>query len=144
MKKLMQRFDEATARIETMILIAGAIYDDWSLQKELGEFFEEEDFETIERTFGQLPVFVSTDIDAGNFESLIEWLISQSKLGFLIKFASPIKEQRVGFMKYSWGYYATQWVYGDTLEQALENGFVWVSKQRDAEQKKASSLQPKA
>lgn len=146
MKKLLKRFDEETARIEKMILVAGAIYDDWSLQEELREFFEEEDFETIEGAFGQLPVFVRDDIEQENFEALIEWLIGQSKLGFLIRFATPVKEPLASGCgsRYSWGYLRTHWVYGDTLDQALENGFVWVSKQRDAELEKTSSLKPQA
>jgi hypothetical protein len=38
---------------------------------------------------------------------------------------------------FSWGHYATKWIYGDTLEDAVKQGFDWVEEQRKKEVEKA-------
>jgi len=142
MKKLCVRFDEATARIDRIILLAGAIGDD-ALSKDAEEFFTDEDFETIEGAFGPLPAWVKEEMEAGDAGAVTEWLFREEKLGFLIQVATPIMEMPgKNSFRYSWGYYTFKWVYGDTLNQALRAGFLWIREQRKKEKAKAKAVRP--
>ena len=141
MKKLMEDMNDAMMRIEKMIPIAGSIYDDWCLTDDLTEFFTKESFNLYTRLFGELPSFLKEDIENKEFELLIEWLVCQGNLGFLVKVATPVQDIKPsGARVYSWRYYATEWFYGNTFEQAVDLGLVWVAQQRDAEK----NLTPKS
>lgn len=131
MKVLSKRFYDENARIEELVLLAGAI-GDWHLLDAVENFFEE-DFKDIESCLGELPEYVKDDIESNEHDSLVEWLIDNGKLGFLLKMATPIMEQCGNGASFSWGYYTTKWVYGDTLDSAIEAGFSWVAEQRKKE-----------
>lgn len=64
-----------------------------------------------------------------NAEYVYEWLTLNNKNGFFVKFATPVMDRGT----YSWGCYTTQWVYGDTFEEALDKGFAWVELMREKE-----------
>ncbi len=137
MKKLCQRFYDEAARIEEMVLLAGVLADE-SLPDTVRDFFEDEEFETIEECFGKLPEHVKEDLEAGDKEALPAWLMDSGKYGFLLKVATPIMTPTgKNSASYSWGYYTTKWVYGDTLDVALEAGFAFVAGQRKKEKAKA-------
>jgi hypothetical protein len=133
MKKLLEKFDNATARIETMVLLAGVLVNE-RLPDPANEFFEDEDFEIIEGCFGPLPEYLKGEIAGGDIEGVPEWLVRSNKLGFLVQFATPIMTPSGNnSASYSWGYYTAKWVYGDTLNAALKAGFAWVKEQRKKE-----------
>ena len=135
MKAIRERFYENVARIERCILLAGVLSED-AFPPDFDELAEGEDWETLERCFGEIPEDVKSDVDKYNDgESLAQWLLENEKLGFLIKMAAPIKTPmgKTGWT-YSWGYYATRWVYGETLEAALDAGFAWVEQLRNKEE----------
>lgn len=138
MKALAEKLWEETVRIERIILIAGAMTDG-AFSDDLNEFLDDEDEKTIEECLGRIPDWV--DIDGHGYsrnDSVCEWLSDQKKLGFLVKFATPVMEKRGGGSRsFSWGYYSTKWIYAETLDEAVTKGMVWVKKRRQAEDRKA-------
>lgn len=118
MRNINMKLWNAHARIEDMILLAGSMHESSCLPENLKEFFEEEDVETIESCFGQLPSEVKSDLMNEDIDPLVGYLFENRKLGFIAKFATP----HAG----SWGCYCTGWVYGDTLEELIDNGLKWV------------------
>lgn len=138
MKALAEKLLNESVRIERIILLAGAMTDG-AFSDDINEFLDDEDESTIEECLGRIPDWV--DIEAHGFsrnDSVSEWLIEQKKLGFLVKFATPVMEKTGrGLSTFSWGYYSTKWVYAETLDDAIANGMKWVKQRRSAEDRKA-------
>lgn len=133
-----QKLNEADARIEQVIYLAGALAAVDSGVDALREFFEEEDEADIERLFGPAPDYY--DPDSRRYEkdeSIHDWLVERGQLGFLVQFATPVMEVHPGGSRgYSWGYCRIWWGYGDTIEQAVECGLSWVAGVRAEEEAK--------
>ncbi len=136
LKVLADRFYEETARVEEMVFIAGAMGDD-VFPSDLEDFFVEEGDESLAAIFGvELPEHVKDELEANmETDSLREWLLDQRLLGFLVKFSTPVMEPDADLTarRYSWGWTRSAWVYGDTMESALDKGFAWVAEQRKKE-----------
>lgn len=136
-RDLLDRFDQATARIERVIPLFAAA--DGDAASDDACCFLENEFEEIERALGKLPAWLK-DEDMGGCEfqgAFFEWLYRQGKFGFLVQFATPVMTHYTKTSRaFSWGYYNTEWVYGDTFEQALEAGFAWVESVRKREKQK--------
>jgi hypothetical protein len=133
MKAISKRFYNETARIEQMILLAG-ILGDYSFPQVVEDFFSDEDYADIEQCLGKVPKYVRQSIESHEFDAVQEWLVRGNKYGYLIRIATPIMTPTSETSaSYSWGYYRTKWVYGDTLEEALEAGFSWVASMREQE-----------
>ena len=41
-------------------------------------------------------------------------------------------------MSFSWGFYATTWVYADTIDEAIDKGLAWVKECRSNENEEAA------
>jgi len=145
-KDIFNKLDEATVRMEQIILIAGMINDGECLPDPLRNFLEEEGKKTLQRCFPDAPASLLEDADDGDYEvfreHFAEWMYESKKLGFLIQFARPVMRysDNAKSSTYSWGYYATHWVYGDTLEAAVTEGLEWAAK-REAKEK-AEAINP--
>lgn len=139
MKTILEKLWDETARIDRIILIAGAIAAGDVHSSDLNDFFDDEDDETIEEALGPLPEYV--DLNVRGFEradNILEWLRDSGKLGFLIQFATPVMTPTSATSRsFSWGYYNTKWIYADTLDEAIDAGLKWVAGRRAAEDKKA-------
>jgi len=138
-KALFLRLENATARVERMVLIAAAMSDAVSLPDDLDDFLDE-DVDDIEKTFGRvLPPWLRECLDDAHErgDAFREWATDNDMLGFLVKMATPVMEQDANGATFSWGYYRTQWVYADTLDTAIEAGLAWVEQQRADERKQA-------
>lgn len=134
MKAILEKLDNASARMERVILLAGAIASAAPLPDDLREFLGYEDEKTISAVLGDVPEAVDLDDEDG----VVEWLANAGKLGYMVQFATPVMEARSnGMTSGNWGHYATQWVYGDTMEQAVETGLAWVETVRAREQEEA-------
>lgn len=145
MKNIGQKFFDETCWVENVIYLPGAV-GDGTVADGLIEFFKYNDDEFIEKAIGELPLFMKDgnvedvgDMDRSELSDFIsEYVYRSSKKGFLVLFATPVfsevTEQSATFF---WGYYSTQWVYGDTFEQALEKGFEWVELRRKQEREHA-------
>lgn len=139
MKKLAQKLFDESARIDRTILIAGSMTDG-AFSDDFNEFLDDEDESTIEECLGEIPDGV--DIEGHGYsrnDSVCEWLTDKEKLGFLVKFATPVMEfnLKTGHRTFSWGYYSTKWIYAETLDDAIGAGLEWVTKRREAEEHKA-------
>lgn len=120
-------FDETT-RIGKVVWLAAqadCICDD------LEEFFDDT-FDRIEAVVG--PIADNYKETLSDSDSILEWIGMTGKLGFLIRFDTPIRTY-ISDSTFSegWGYYATDWHYGETFEEALEKGFAGVAKRRESE-----------
>ncbi len=138
MREVFERFCEETARIERMFILAGALAD--GLPDDVAEFLRDEDWQTLEGCFGEIPQRVKDDVEAHDDEALPQWLQEAGKLGFVVQMATPVMTPRGNGASYSWGHYTTKWVYGETLETALDAGFAWVESQRSKEKAKAAGV----
>lgn len=137
LRELIDRFDNENARIERMGLLAGMLAQS-GLPNDIQELVEGSTVEELEAVFGPIPDFVKEGIEEGADNAVEEWLLEEEKLGFIIEMATPVKTWRNDHSAtFSWSQYYTQWVYGDTLEEALEKGFTWVEECRAKDKKKA-------
>lgn len=135
-KELFERFDEATARLEQVICIAGAISACDAISDPLSELLDEDD-DTLQKCFGELPDWLTDELgtrDAGG--AFAEWALRENKLGFVVQIATPVMEHHGDSSSFSWGYYRTAWVYGDTFDDAVNAGLAWVADERKKEKSK--------
>lgn len=134
----MNRLFDATARIDRVIYLAGALAAMDAFPDDLKDFFDEEDTETIEKALGPLPEWFEPEESASvQAEFIFEWLRDAGKLGFLVQFATPVMTPHGSSRSFSWGYYSTRWVYADTMDEAIAKGLEWCEEQRAAEDRKA-------
>lgn len=133
MRSLLDRLEDASARFEQVICIAGAITED-TITDPLRDFLDDCDDRLIE-CFGEA---IQPLLDEGSLDDVFgEWAIDNNRLGFLICVATPIMEHfEDGVSQGSWGYYATSWVYGDTFDEAVQNAFHFVESRRERERQK--------
>ncbi len=138
MTAILEKLFVASARIERVIFIAGAIAAGGVHSDDLDEFFDEEDEVDIEAVFGPIPEWI--DIDSGGYQradDIFEWLRDTGKLGFLVNFATPVMEKSgENSRSFSWGYYSTKWIYAESMEEAVDKGLAWVAARRIEEDKK--------
>lgn len=138
-KQTMQRLDEATARIEQIIYIAAAFSEE-TLSEQLSDALE--DPESLLKSIDKKPKWLQRLIDDGEYidaEAFIEWVACQGgPLGFLVEIATPVmKPHDAHSASFSWGYFNTAWVYGETVDEAMDKGLAWVAERRAAELQKA-------
>jgi len=136
MKEMYEIFSEETIRVEKMFLLATALTS-YTMPSDLQDFFSDEGFEVIEGCFGPIDGWAREAMDSNDREGTVEWLIETGKLGFLIEAATPIMKWNGSSASYSWGYYTSRWVYGDTLREAHEKVFAFAKEQREKEKRGA-------
>ncbi len=131
--EMYQSFCKETARINKTIYLAAS--SGQSMSHDLYEFLTRVRPESIGRCLGEVPPEVFEAIETGNKREMNDpvasYLTESGKLGFLLLAATPVM-LAPGF--YSWGYERTYWVYGDTMEEAIEEAFKFVSRCREEEQ----------
>lgn len=136
-KQLFERLEEATARIEQIVLLAGAINDGDAISEGLEEFLGE-DIDQFKLCFDVLSMDLVDalygDDDEAVKDAFCEFVHSTGKYGFLVKFSTPLmKHMGEGRTSYSWGCWCTRWVYGETMDEAVESGLAWVASRRESE-----------
>lgn len=129
---------ENTIRFERVIYLAGALSQPDSLQDDLRELLDEEDDETVSQAIPGFPLSLRDDEDCF-LEFAAEWLLDNQRLGFLVKAATPVMTYHKGSKSshFSWGYYSTKWVYGETMDEVVANVISWADECREAEKAKA-------
>jgi len=134
MREILEKLMDASARFEQVIFLPGALAAGDVMSDDLTEFFDYEDVETVESHFGKIPDWVSLN-DAND---ICEWLSTCERLGFLVKFATPVMSPSGnGSRSFSWSYYSTKWIYAETIDAAVEKGLAWVKECRASEDAKA-------
>lgn len=135
-KALFERLNDAEARVETIIHLVGmmAVGFGENFSDPLDDFLGSLEADTLRECFPDIPAAVDEAVGApdGN-EMFFEWVMSAEKWGFVVCIATPVMRPD----GYSWGYYRTRWVYGDTFDEAVEKGLAWVAEQRTEEVKEA-------
>lgn len=139
MKKLYEDLGQHTLRMDAVILLAGMLNDGMAISDPLLELLEDEEDDVLRRCFQDIDERVIAARDDGDDEwreAFMDWAYRTGKWGFVIQFARPVMEwspdlRGAGF---SWGYYNTTWVYGDTLAQAVARGKK-LAKEREAVEK---------
>lgn len=137
-RKLYERLEEATARIEAVVFIAGMLGDGDSIAEPLSDLLDE-DTATLKGCFPDMPGWLQEALDGHRLvaDAFYEWAFTKGKLGFVVKIATPVMEHSSPTSStYSWGRYMTSWHYGETLSEAVDQGLTWVAQRRLAEQSK--------
>jgi hypothetical protein len=121
--ELHEELFDLTIRIDKIILLAVAINED-SMSEDLQEILEEEDYELLEKLFG-LPAG-KAHVESWDAKDIREWLVHHRKFGFLIELATPARKYfTANSWSSSWGNYAINWIYADTLEEAIDLAKQW-------------------
>lgn len=143
MKKLYEQLEDATLRMDAVLVLAGMLNDGTALADPLRELLEDEDDDTLRRCFPDMPAAMLEDRE--DFDEFLEgfcwWANDHEKWGFAVKFARPVMtwNQAGDSASFSWGRYNTAWLYGDTLAQAVRRGKQWASEREKAEKAKAKT-----
>ena len=134
--KITEEFAEDQIRTETIIHL-GTMCHDYAFPDVADDAFSMDIDEMWEAMGLAGP---DDDEDASN-DSIGSYLMDNKKLGFLVKVATPIPERftKTGYSTNGWGYYMTQWLYAETLEEVFEKAKVWaaeyIESKRAAEEK---------
>lgn len=132
-KEIAKNLWDATARIEQVIFLAGAVAQGDAIPDPLLELFDE--FDEISRCFPDVPDFAESEGDArAAAESIADWFLMRNRLGFLVQVATPVMRKDGKHYAYSWGRYRTCWVYGDSMDEAVKAALAWVDDVRAKEQ----------
>ena len=137
-----EMMDEATLRAEKVVYLAASITE--SLPDDARELLEENSVEELTDIFGELPDYLIEALGDGEHYEISQWLLDTEKLGYVVQFATPIREPSGSsgkFWSYSWGYYRTKWFYGETMEKAINLGVAWA---RNCEKKDKDKVEAMA
>lgn len=137
MKALARRFCNSTARLENMVLLASVLGEIDSMPEVMEDDFLQEDVALMESCFGPMPEEIKEAYESVDYSEFLGWLLDNDRFGFLLKFATPVMKPHGTGASYSWGHYRMKWVYGDTLDAALDSGFAWVEECRNTEKAEA-------
>lgn len=135
---------DETIRLEQMIYLAGVLpsYDGGGMPAPLEDFFDNEVSDISTAFYNELPDYVlAAGMNEGDDETFneacIDWMIQNKIQGFLVQVATPVMTHRDNSSSYSWGYYNTRWVYGDTLDDVAKHAVAWALEMRGYEKKTA-------
>lgn len=138
-RAILNKLDDANARIERSIFLAGALAAMGAFPEDLDDYFDDLEVEDINACFGEIPEYV--DVETRGYarsDGILEWLLNSQKLGFLVQFATPVMTPTgKNSYSFSWGNYYTKWIYADTIEEAVDKGLAWVKKQRKSDDARA-------
>lgn len=117
-KEISSLFFENTIRAEMVINFAIQCVGD-SFSSDVSESIND-DWELIWEQVG------CSEPEYRDDESIAWHLFNNNKFGFLIKFATPVPRnfKENGF-EFSWGYYATKWIYAETWDKASQLAVEW-------------------
>ena len=135
-KRIYETMDDALLQANKILSLA--MMSPGSMCNELRDFFRDEDFEYIEKVFGaEMHEATREAIEDNDFAEGVIWLNEKVKLGFLVQFATPVmKHYTNGGAEFSWGHKRIEWIYAETIKEAIEKGLKWVATERENEKKK--------
>lgn len=145
MEKLREYLNDATLRMDAVLLLAGMLNNGDAVAGPLSEMLADDlDESGMRRCFpGSPPALLDEMNDERGFcESFCEWAIDTGKLGFVVKFARPVMtwNLKADASSFSWGRYNTAWLYADTLDEVVARGLEWAAEREAAEKAKAAAL----
>lgn len=128
MQKIMERFEENTARVEKIVWLAAGVLSENSAEDILEDFFKDE--RSVKECFPEIYDHLLEAADDGDYYEIEMLLGDAEKFGFLFELATPCMTCNGTSLSYSWSSYYKGWVYGDTFDKAVEKGFAWVESRR--------------
>lgn len=122
-KTMISDFFDNSLRIEQLIHIGTQMLDE-SLPSAVKDAFNS-DVEEIAEALG-----VDADELADVVDSDLSWgmRVRFRRQGFLAQFATPVPRdfsEDGSCYSFSWGYYATKWIYAESLEDCCKAGLAW-------------------
>lgn len=143
-KELSEYLYDETIRIERLVFIGG-LDEDISHFNPANEFLSDLDEKLIRRLLPDWPWLsrfledgsALEDIDQNPGEFFFE-ARENGFFGYLIQAAHPVMDfdPDIEGASFSWGYYCTQWFYGESLEEVLPKIEVWVKEMDQAQKDK--------
>lgn len=120
-KKIIEYFYDNSIRAEKIIHLGIQCIDE--LSPDVKEEFKY-DYNEISSALG----LESPDLLDGDDEDISSLFIESGKLGFLIKFATPVPKfysDNSDSYSFSWSFCRMEWIYGETLEEACKKAIEW-------------------
>ena len=133
-RKISETFFSNSIRAETIIHLAAMCMDD-SWPSEVQDAFQD-DWERI------WPALGLDEPDTEDREEIASRLFLKKRLGFLVKVATPIPRnfsKDSSAYQFSWGIYATEWIYDDSLEAVYEKAAAWQERLIEEKRKAAAA-----
>lgn len=123
-------------RIGAIIYLAGEAYDTRGSDQFVA-FCEDHDGKQLAKIFDDPSLAEIEEDEIDETQLTLERLLDSKKLGFLVKFESPVRtwDSETRFSA-SWGHYRMTWIYAETLEDALDAGVEWSREQGEKGRKK--------
>ena len=79
------------------------------------------------------------DTDIQNFvDSIDDYAAKTGKYGVFLYVMTPVKKYKGSRASYSWGHCSTNWVYGDTYEEAFQASVCWAKLMVESNKAKAA------
>lgn len=123
MESIRDQFFNKDIRPEKVIHLGTmCLGEDWpDISKEAFDYDRDE----ILNALG-LPFAEDDDEIPEDFWEFDQLLSSRGKLGWLVLFATPVPRNfsESGY-SFSWGHYATQWIYGESFEDCCQQSIKW-------------------
>lgn len=123
-KDILEVFFDESIRPEVIIHIGTQITDDST-----ASYVKEELELDYEGVFNALAIPSPTLDDVRNsndIEGLSCYFRQARRLGFLVKFATPVPSNLSEYSySFSWGHYATKWLYAETYEGVCAKAIEW-------------------
>lgn len=142
MKQLQERLTRAAVRMDALLLLAGMVNDGDAIAEPLRDLLDEQEDAALLRCFPRMPAGLlrlrDEDLDEWR-AAFCDWATAAGALGFVVRFATPVLPSGDG--SGSWCRYTSAWLYGDTLDEAVERGLAWAAARRAAWQQGAGLVQ---
>lgn len=131
-----ETLEENTLRVESIIWIGG-MQNAGSLASALSDLFDTMEWDEVSALFPKVPKEIDDDYSS---ERLCEWLSYTGHTGYLVRYGTPVMKHRPNLgSSYSWGYYNTKWIYGESVEQTLAEAVAWAEQRREAEKSESNT-----
>lgn len=134
-----ERLHDEELRVGSILWLAGALADGMEDADPFDDFWLDlKDGAELLEVFPDAPPELVELAEGGDSasEELPIWLLESRKLGFLLRFETPVMSPLSnGGRSFSWGMYTTRWAYGDTIAEACEKGLKWAAGVRAKEEK---------
>lgn len=150
------QLEQATVRAEQILHLGTMLTQCDEMPSPLIEFIEELDNHIAKSLTTDMPWlqemltrWESGDpmTDAEEREDFNTLVYHHACYGYLVLYGTPIFTPRRGSSgdwnggSFSWGYYSTQWFYGETLEETVGKALSWAEARRAAEIAKAEAME---
>lgn len=127
--EMFDKFDDQTLRVSDTIIFPFCVSQE-TMSQPLEDFLQEDLQDMDEQFFKEFPAMEKINTHFTNRRvDLVEaayLLIDEEKYGFLIKAETPVKSYYAsGGASYSWGHYATKWIFAEDINTALQRAVDW-------------------